>query len=102
MLLFAYSLIVFVIQAAQSMPIHIGEMNIHAGKPFILSCDLNNPEGNVIIWKHKKRVLFAGDIRVRHDDRITVTKDKLIVENVKVSDKGIYTCETENNDGLFR
>ena len=87
MLLFVHSLLVIMIQLLKSMPADIGEMNIHVGKPFILRCDLYNPEGNVIIWKHKKIVLFAGEIRVRHDDRISVTEDKLGIENVKVPDK---------------
>ena len=102
MLLFVYSLLMIVFQKSKSMPTHISEMNIHVGKPISIKCDLDNPEGNVIIWKHKKRVLFAGDIRVRHDDRIKVVEDNLVIENVKVSDNGIYACETEYNDGEFR
>ena len=62
MLLFVYSLLMIVIQKSKSMATHISEMNIHVGKPISIKCDLDNPEGNVIIWKHKKRVLFAGDI----------------------------------------
>ena len=96
MFLFAYSFLVIVIQAAQSMPTQNVEMNICAGKRVAIKCDLGNPEGNVIIWKHKKRVLFAGEMRVRHDDKISVTEYKLGIDNVKVSDnRNIYMRNSE-------
>jgi len=77
------------------------EIDTTVGSKMALECTLDNLEENVVVWKHEDRVLFAGDIRVRHDERIEVIEDSLVINDVEPEDKGQYTCEIENNKGVF-
>ena len=98
-----YICMVVIINTVHCMPaIDILEENVIVGNTFVMKCELDNTEDNVIIWKHTNRVLFAGDIRVRHDDRIEVIDNLLVIEDIKPSDKGVYTCEIENSEAVFR
>ena len=92
---------IVIINTVHCMPaIDILEENVIVGNTFVMKCELDNTEDNVIIWKHTNRVLFAGDIRVRHDDRIEVIDNLLVIEDIKPSDKGVYTCEIENIEAV--
>ena len=91
------------LELVSSMPaVEIVKKDVTAGEDLELSCALENTEENVVIWKHAGRVLFAGNIRVRHDDRINIVDDNLVLENVDEDDEGFYSCEIENSEGLLQ
>ena len=64
------------------------EIDTSIGSRLALECSLDNLDDNVIVWKHEDRVLFAGNIRVRHDERIKAIDDTLVIKNVEPEDKG--------------
>ena len=72
-----------------------------AGEELRLSCELQPELGGLIVWKHGARVLFAGDLRIRRDERLAVTHRTLIVGRVDLSDAGEFSCETERAGGLL-
>ena len=39
---------------------------------------------------------------MRHDDRINIFNDKLVIENIDDNDVGYYSCEIENSEGLLQ
>ena len=78
------------------------EVTVAAGDNLVLNCALINLNNNVIIWKKNERVLFAGGIRVRHDKRINVRGNSLIIDNVQPEDGDVYKCQIENSDGQLR
>ena len=91
------------LELVSSMPaVEIVKKDVAAGEDLELSCALENTEENVVIWKHAGRVLFAGNMRVRHDDRINIVDDNLVIENVDEDDEGYYSCEIENSEGLLQ
>merc|ERR1711979_71505 len=91
------------LELVSSIPtVEVVKKDVTAGEDLELSCALENTEENVVIWKHAGRVLFAGNIRVRHDDRINIINDKLVIENIDDDDAGYYSCEIENNEGLLQ
>merc|ERR1711979_183329 len=91
------------LELVSSIPtVEVVKKDVTAGEDLELSCALENTEENVVIWKHAGRVLFAGNIRVRHDDRINIVDDNLVIENVDEDDEGSYSCEIENSKGLLQ
>merc|ERR1711979_31813 len=91
------------LELVSSIPtVEVVKKDVTAGEDLELSCALENTEENVVIWKHAGRVLFAGNIRVRHDDRINIVDDNLVIENVDEDDEGYYSCEIENSEGLLQ
>jgi hypothetical protein len=72
---------------------------ITSGNNLSLSCKLSRRDESVVLWKKDERVLFAGDLRVRMDDRLSVNCGNLEILDVDVKDKGEYKCETESKDG---
>jgi len=82
--------------------VDIVRRDVIAGDDIKISCALENTEGNVVIWKHAGRVLFAGNIRVRHDNRINIVDDNLFIESVEEVDEGYYSCEIENSAGVLQ
>ena len=76
------------------------EVTVAAGERLSLTCSLENDNNNVVIWKKSDRVLFAGNIRVRHDRRISVTEEMLLViDATRPEDEGHYSCEIEDREG---
>ena len=100
--MFAFIFTLLAVKFVESIPVKCDELTASYGKHVTIDCNIENQENNVIIWKHGGRVLFAGDIRVRHDARITATKDKLVISNVQSSDRGLYKCEIETMRGYLQ
>merc|ERR1712227_25432 len=97
------SILLLMIKVINCMPqISSTEVTVAAGDNLVLNCALINLNNNVIIWKKNERVLFAGGIRVRHDKRINVRGNSLIIENVQPEDGHVYKCQIENRDGQLR
>jgi len=91
-----------IIGRTYSKPVEGDTIDVIVGNDVVIECDIDNHEDNVVIWKHGNRVLFAGDIRVRHDDRIEVIEDDLLIKDVAANYAGVYKCEIEDDEGLFK
>ena len=72
-----------------------------AGEELRLRCELQPELGGLIVWKHGARVLFAGDLRIRRDERLAVRDNSLIIGRVAESDGGEFSCETERAGGVL-
>ena len=46
------------------------------GEEVEVDCDIDVDDDGLIVWKHGKRVLFAGTLRIRRDYRMGVTGKK--------------------------
>ena len=58
----------------------VQEVTVATGEKMSLECSLETDNSNVVIWKKSDRVLYAGNIRVRHDQRLSVvTEERLLV-----------------------
>eukprot|EP00090_Calanus_glacialis_P001020 TRINITY_DN10732_c0_g1_i4.p1 TRINITY_DN10732_c0_g1~~TRINITY_DN10732_c0_g1_i4.p1 ORF type:complete len:362 (-),score=62.60 TRINITY_DN10732_c0_g1_i4:91-1137(-) len=91
------------LRTALCMPaLELTDTVVITGKTIDIKCELENSEVNLLIWKYEGRVLFAGDVRVRHDDRMHVMENILVIENVKSKDKGNYVCELETSAGHLK
>ena len=79
----------------------VQEVTVAAGERMSLECSLETDITNVVIWKKSDRVLYAGNVRVRHDRRITVDTEArlLVIEAVTPEDEGYYSCEVEDRRG---
>ena len=79
----------------------VQEVTVAAGERMSLECSLETDITNVLIWKKSDRVLYAGNVRVRHDRRITVDTEArlLVIEAVTPEDEGYYSCEVEDRRG---
>ena len=44
-------------------------------------------------------MVYAGDLKVKHDKRVTVEDDKLVLHNIEPKNSGFYTCELEKGNG---
>ena len=84
--------------------LHTQEVVLAAGQNLELLCALENENKNVVIWKKNRRVLYAGNIRVRHDPRLDVETEEgnLMIRSVAAEDEGEYTCEIEDDQGRFK
>ena len=65
-------------------------------------CVIDNIGTLVRLWKQGPRVIFAGDMRVRRDQRLTVEKGTgdLMISGVEEADKGDYECEVETDGDI--
>jgi len=70
-----------------------------------LPCPLSPGEAP-IVWQKDSRLLFAGNVRVRQDNRLTVEQSSvsnvLLVQEVEAEDGGQYRCEMEVEGGEVR
>ena len=99
----ALTLVMLLAALASAVPtLMTKEVSLAAGEKLELTCSLENDNNNVVIWKKSNRVLYAGNIRVRHDERLEVFNDDLIIRGVTPDDEGDYTCEIEDNHGVFK
>jgi hypothetical protein len=55
-----------------------------AGTKLSFSCELERRDKSVVLWKKDDRVLFAGDLRVRMDERFSFNNGDLKIINVTV------------------
>ena len=53
------------------------------GEEVKLSCDVKTePEGK-IVWKAGHRVMFAGDLRIKRDNRLSLDNNDLVICRVR-------------------
>ena len=60
-----------------------------------MPCQVRDLGPMILIWKQGTRVLTAGDLKIKQDDRIKLRGNDLILLNVQVEDGGEYSCEIE-------
>ncbi|CAB4059535.1 unnamed protein product [Lepeophtheirus salmonis] len=65
------------------------------GDTIMLPCEVDNLGPMILLWKKGTRVLTAGDMMVRRDDRIHLKRNNLQIKDIQVSDGGKYSCEIE-------
>ncbi len=63
-----------------------------------LPCRVKDLGPLILLWKKGDRVLTAGAIMVRRNDRFHLDKTNLRIENVQVDDRGDYVCQVETDD----
>ena len=64
--------------------------------PFITPGFYSNAGEGTVLWKQGERVISAGPIQVRKDERLKLVEhNSLRITDVDVSDSGNYTCEIE-------
>ena len=59
----------------------ISAKTVIAGTKLSLSCELSRRDESVVLWKKDDRVLFAGDLRVRKDERFCVNDGYLEISD---------------------
>ena len=47
-----------------------------AGEDLELPCQVEPDLGGLIVWKHGARVLFAGQLKIRRDQRLTLREGR--------------------------
>ena len=97
-------LLIFCQLARPAPTLHTQEVVLAAGENLELLCALENENENVVIWKKNSRVLYAGNIRVRHDPRLEVGGEQgsLMIRALAAEDEGDYSCEIEDDQGRFK
>jgi len=75
-----------------------GVFRSHVGSSVILPCNISGLGDLVLLWKQGSRIIFAGDIKVRRDERFERDGPNLRIVGVHEKDDGEYTCEVETKD----
>ena len=74
-------------------------MRVEVGQSVHLPCMVNNLGKYVVMWKQKGRVISAGNLLVRKDNRfqleISDNSFTLKVSDLTVDDASDYTCEVD-------
>ena len=47
-----------------------------AGEDLELPCEVEPDLGGLIVWKHGARVLFAGELKIRRDQRLSLREGR--------------------------
>ena len=71
-----------ILQVTLCKPAHTNtDKTVITGEKINLSCDLVKQEESVVLWKKDDRVIFAGDLRVRMDERLSVEDGDLCFQS---------------------
>ena len=65
------------------------------GDSLVLPCKVEDLGPMVLIWKKGTRVLTAGEMMVKRDDRMVLRGTALALSDINVEDGGKYSCEIE-------
>ena len=71
-------------------------LEVLAGESLTLYCPLFVTNNSVILWSKDTRIMFAGALRVRMDDRYQVVNDNLLISSVTPEDAGEHSCQVED------
>lgn len=71
-------------------------LEVLAGDSLTLYCPLFVTNNSVILWSKDTRIVFAGALRVRMDDRYHVVNDNLLISSVRAGDAGEISCQVED------
>lgn len=74
-------------------------VRVKVGDRATLRCEVTSLGKYVVMWKQGKRVMTAGNLTVRKDDRVSLKSSgntfNLEISPVSLSDSGNYTCEVD-------
>ena len=68
------------------------------GATLVLPCQVKDLNDLVLLWKKGSRVLTAGQMKVRRNDRFELRKTNLEIRDIREKDRGEYVCEVETDD----
>ena len=77
-------------------PVSGSQLEVFSGDSLTLYCPLYVTNNSVILWSKEDRIMFAGSLRVRMDDRFHVVNDNLIISSVRPEDAGTISCQVED------
>ncbi len=69
--------------------------NAQIGDSLVLPCKVEDLGPMILLWKKGTRVLTAGNMMVKRDDRVVLRGNDLAISNINVEDGGKYSCEIE-------
>ena len=72
-------------------------LEVLSGENIELPC--HNLHGGVRIWSTDDRVLFAGQLRVRMNNKFNIKSGNLMISHISPSDGGNYICSMELQNG---
>merc|ERR1711971_752410 len=68
------------------------------GDSVTFPCRTSNLEDFVVLWRKGARVLFAGPIRVKRDERLSLSENDLVLKEIVAEDEGKYSCQVETGE----
>ena len=68
------------------------------GDTLTLPCNVKDLGPMVLIWKKATRVLTAGGMKIKKDERFTLRGTDLQIKNIEPEDGGEYSCEIEADE----
>ena len=68
------------------------------GDRAVLPCRVTDLGDFVLLWRRDTRVMFAGAMKVRRDERLSLAETDLVLDKVEMGDRGDYTCQVETGD----
>ena len=77
-------------------------LEVLAGESLTLYCPLFVTNNSVILWSKDTRIMFAGALRVRMDDRYHVVNDNLLISSVTPEDAGEISCQVEDEARVLK
>ena len=77
-------------------------LEVLAGESLTLYCPLFVTNNSVILWSKDTRIMFAGALRVRMDDRYQVVNDNLLISSVTPEDAGEHSCQVEDEARVLK
>ena len=91
--------LIFILCSFSSFTTSLHKVTTTVGEKQRLTCNLKPDFGGQIVWRYENRVLFAGDLRIRRDSRLTLADGDLVIDGVVSKDAGQYSCEVETATG---
>ena len=77
-------------------------LEVLVGESLTLYCPLFVTNNSVILWSKDTRIMFAGALRVRMDDRYHVVNDNLLISSVTPEDAGELSCQVEDEARVLK
>ena len=77
-------------------------LEVLEGESLTLYCPLFVTNNSVILWSKNSRIMFAGALRVRMDDRYHVVNDNLLISSVRAEDAGELSCQVEDEKRVLK
>ena len=77
-------------------------LEVLAGESLTLYCPLFVTNNSVILWSKDTRIMFAGALRVRMEDRYHVVNDNLLISSVTPEDAGELSCQVEDEARVLK
>merc|ERR1711971_402974 len=68
------------------------------GDSVTFPCRTSNLEDFVVLWRKGPSVIYAGPIRVKRDERLSLSENDLVLKEVRAEDEGKYSCQVETGE----